>query len=331
MSSHKGQKLKSYTKSQKIELVSKFVSDELVKNLSRKKFAEDNDVNYKTFCDWVQAFKRGELHSLDNPDFPSTTSLPGYYLIEEELIRWTKESILIRHFITWNEMKEAALCLAQKYVPNGQLLRISDGWMHRLLKRNNLKIILETDDRFLSSEDDLEMEQDNFEFRRSEDEQEDDNNNDNDEIPEDPEQLPIQEAIKNEEFKELKDTSVISAAAPGSTSEIIAAVSKNLSPEEQVQAYMRRIFQKQAQNERKNRCNGPTPPKDLLSPLQTPGLPPPRTSLSVAYPPALATLTSPLVPPLSSSSTPKDPLADFGAYVQHIQLLYQQQQQQQQL
>eukprot|EP01040_Poterioochromonas_malhamensis_P017278 gene17278-19814_t len=64
MSNHKDQKLRIFSRQEKIRLVTEYLQNE--KSLKRRSFAEDNHVNYKTFCDWIQAFRKGKLQQDNN-------------------------------------------------------------------------------------------------------------------------------------------------------------------------------------------------------------------------------------------------------------------------
>ena len=71
-----------------------------------------------------------------------------YQVIEDELIQWSQEMILENHYITWNDMKKMAIAIAKHYlsIKLFQSFRATDGWLTRLLKRHNLKIVREEDD-----------------------------------------------------------------------------------------------------------------------------------------------------------------------------------------
>lgn len=58
------QKVKLFSRQQKIRLVTEYFQNET--SLKRRSFAEDNHVNYKTFCDWIQAWREGKLQQDNN-------------------------------------------------------------------------------------------------------------------------------------------------------------------------------------------------------------------------------------------------------------------------
>jgi hypothetical protein len=143
MSSHKGMKLKTYSKSQKIQLVTKFVKEELPNNLNRKIFAEENGVNYKTFCDWLGSYKRGELGGDETKEKNigdiGPVPLP-YHLIENELIEWAFKSMIEQHFLTLAGLRQKAELLLKLHFPSGPAV-CRDDWLRSLMERNNIRIL----------------------------------------------------------------------------------------------------------------------------------------------------------------------------------------------
>jgi hypothetical protein len=136
-------KLKTYSKSQKIQLVTKFVKEELPNNLNRKIFAEENGVNYKTFCDWLGSYKRGELGGDETKErnIGDIGPIPlPYHLIENELVEWAFKSMIDQHFLTLAGLRQKAELLLKLHFPSGPAV-CRDDWLRSLMERNNIRIL----------------------------------------------------------------------------------------------------------------------------------------------------------------------------------------------
>eukprot|EP01040_Poterioochromonas_malhamensis_P012305 gene12305-13458_t len=152
------QKGKIFSRQQKIHLVTEFLQNE--KSLKRRSFAEDNHVNYKTFCDWIQAFRKGKLQQDNNqaassPNIKEETvchdtlqtsrTIPDvlFKALEDDLIAWFRSAILRGSEVTWGCLKKMAKVVAKRHLSNEafDIFKVSDSWLLQFLENMKEKIL----------------------------------------------------------------------------------------------------------------------------------------------------------------------------------------------
>lgn len=164
MSSHKGSKVNHYSRSRKLNLVTKFLQEELLNNISRREFADNNEINYKTFCDWINAYKKGsfmlnenessELNTLEariGEKMPSAVSEESeknlavseaiLRVLEDQLVNWARNALDQGYQVTLQQLKTMALTAAQHCLSDERFagVQVSDEWLMKLFERRGLK------------------------------------------------------------------------------------------------------------------------------------------------------------------------------------------------
>eukprot|EP01040_Poterioochromonas_malhamensis_P012304 gene12304-13457_t len=149
MSNHKDQKLRIFSRQEKIRLVTEYLQNE--KSLKRRSFAEDNHVNYKTFCDWIQAFRKGKLqqdnNQVDNSlriDEPPSVPDALIKALEDDLLAWVRSALSRGCEVPWRGLKTIAKVIAKLHLPMEalEIFEASDSWLMNLLGRNNMKEVI---------------------------------------------------------------------------------------------------------------------------------------------------------------------------------------------
>ncbi len=152
------QKVKLFSRQQKIRLVTEYLQNET--SLKRRSFAEDNHVNYKTFCDWIQAWREGKLQHDNNQvasspnikeekfchdTLQSSRTIPDvlFQALEDDLIAWFRSAILRGSEVTWGCLKKMAKVLAKRHLSNEafDIFEVSDSWLLQFLENMKEKIL----------------------------------------------------------------------------------------------------------------------------------------------------------------------------------------------
>lgn len=164
MSSHKGSKVNHYSRSRKLSLVTKFLQEELLTNISRREFADNNEINYKTFCDWINAYKKGSFMSNENETSELNTlearigeKMPSAVseereknlavseailrVLEDQLVNWARSALEQGYQVTLQQLKTMALNAAKHCLSDDRFagVQVSDEWLMKLFERRGLK------------------------------------------------------------------------------------------------------------------------------------------------------------------------------------------------